>query len=387
MKKVLILQNNGKSYGGVWQVNKLIGEELIKNNYQVSIVSIRNNQNNLIIEHDERLKLYTINEKDDWGTYKGSQIIGEIKKLHFFNAIKMVVARIEYDIILLFDIKKLHKFIYEYNPNYIITSHYQLINMIPKKYLNITMHEQHSSLKNALEHKATKKAFYKYKDKIKFIFLTKQSVQYAKNEGINNCTYIYNAVRFNSNEVADVINNKKLITIARLSKDKDIMRMVSIAKEIFNDQKYSDWVLEIYGNGSEYENIKKAINNHKQIKLMGLTDNPKDKLLSASINLNTSPYEGFCLSILEANECGVPTITFNFGESVTEEILDGKTGIIATDYNDYVNKLKQLMDDNNKLQELANNCKEFNKNFQIDEIIKKWLLVFSEIDKQNENKK
>ena len=30
MKKVLFLQNEGNNYGGVWQVNKLVGEELQK---------------------------------------------------------------------------------------------------------------------------------------------------------------------------------------------------------------------------------------------------------------------------------------------------------------------------------------------------------------------
>ena len=46
MKKVLFLQNKGNNYGGVWQVNKLVGEELQKNNYVVSIVSIRNSKKN-----------------------------------------------------------------------------------------------------------------------------------------------------------------------------------------------------------------------------------------------------------------------------------------------------------------------------------------------------
>ena len=38
MKKILFLQNIGNSYGGVWFVNKIIDEELIKNNYDVEIL-------------------------------------------------------------------------------------------------------------------------------------------------------------------------------------------------------------------------------------------------------------------------------------------------------------------------------------------------------------
>lgn len=384
MKKILFLQIKGKSFGGVWQVNKTIGEELLKQNYQVSIVSLRNNKNNLKLEHDKKLEVFTINEIDNWGTHEGKDIINSFKKLKIMKGLTLVLERIKYQNKLKKDIKKLQKYIEKLNPDYIITTHYQLIGMIQKKYLKRVLHEQHSSLKDAMNHKATKKTLFKYKDKIKYIWLTKSTMEEAINYGLENSYYIYNAVRFKSDTTADVIKNKKIITIARLSKDKSLDKMIDIAKEIFKDKKLSQWILEIYGSGEEEEYIKNKINNHKQIKLMGLTNDPKKELLSASINLNTSKYEGFALSILEANECGIPTVTFNFGESVEEEIINGKTGIIAKDKEDYINKLKQLMTNEQQLLELSKNCKQFNQNFQIEKIIKEWIKLFKEIDESNE---
>ena len=79
MKKIMFLQILGKSYGGVWQVNKTVGEELLKHNFDVSIICLRNNQNNLLIEHDPKLKVKTINEVDPWGTYSGTEILNTIK--------------------------------------------------------------------------------------------------------------------------------------------------------------------------------------------------------------------------------------------------------------------------------------------------------------------
>lgn len=383
MKKVLILQNKGKTYGGVWQVNKLVGETLLEYGYDISIVSIRDNQNDLIIEYDKRLKVFTINEKDIWYTYKGTEIINEFKKFHIIKSIKMAISRIKHDIDIKKDIKKLHKYIHEYKPNYIITSHYQLLDMIPKEYLNITINEQHSSFKDAINHKATRKTYDKYNGKIKFLWLTKKTMEDAITYGLKNNTYIYNAVRFKSKETADITKNKKLITIARLSEQKRIDIMIDIAKELFKDKKLKDWVLEIYGNGELEDELRKQIANHKQIKLMGVTDNPKQELLNSSINLNTSSFEGFSLSILEANECGVPTITFDFGESVHEEIINNKTGIIANDKEDYINKLKELMLNKDKLLELSKNAKEFSSEFHIENIIKKWIELFAEYDKKD----
>ena len=275
-------------------------------------------------------------------------------------------------------LKKLHKYIKNYNPDHIVTSHYQLLDMIPKKYLNITIHEQHSSFKDSINHKKTKETFIKYNGKITYLWLTEKTMKDAIELGLKNCKYIYNAVRFKSEETADVAKNKKLITIARLSPQKRLDIMVDMAKEIFKDKLFSDWTLEIYGTGETEELLKKKIKNHKQIKLMGLTNNPQEELLKASINLNTSTFEGFALSILEANECGVPTVTFNFGESTEEEIINGKTGIIAKDKQDYINKLKQIMIDKKQLTELSKNAKIFSKEFHIENIINKWIELFDE---------
>ena len=373
MKKILFLQIKGKSYAGVWNVNKLVGEELIKKGYTVHIVSIRNNQNDIELKYDPRLIVKTINEKDIWETYHIEDIIKEIKKVHLFKVFKMVIERLKHDSKMEKDINKLHKYIYDYNPDYIITSHYQLLDMIPKSYLNKTIHEQHTSLKAAISIKANKKTFDKYKNKIKFLWLSEKTKENAIKLGYTNSTYIYNAVRIKSKDRANVIKNKKLVTIARISNQKRIDLMIDIVSNIFKNKKYKDWTLEIYGDGEEKDSVEAKIKNNKQIKLMGLTDNPKEVLLSSSINLNTSSFEGFSLSILEACECGVPTIAFDFGESTYEQIIDGKTGIIAKDMDDYEEKLKYLMDNNSELDKMSKNTKEFAKDFSVDNIIEKWL--------------
>lgn len=381
MKKVLFLQIKGKSFGGVWNVNKLVGESLLEKGYLVHIVSIRNNQNNLVLEYNPKLVVKTINEKDIWESYHLKDIIRELKSLHLLKVVKMLFSKLKYQISLKKDIIALQKYIYEYDPDYIVTSHYQLLDMIPKEYLKCTIHEQHSSFLDAINHPATKKTLDKYKNKIKFLWLTKNTMDNAIKEGYTNSSYIYNAVKFKSSKRADVLNNKKLITIARLSKDKSLDIMIDIAEEIFKDSKFQDWILEIYGEGYEKTFLESKITNKNQIKLMGLTNNPQKELLSASINLNTSKYEGFSLSILEANECGIPTISFNFGESVEEQIIDDKTGIIANNIEDYINKLKKLMSDEKKLLKLSTNVKEYSNNFHIEKIIDKWLNLFNELDK------
>ena len=323
-------------------------------------------------EYDKRMLVKTLNQIDDWETYSWREIVSSIFKKGFLMKLKNRLHNIK---AMRDDKKKLADFINDYKPNYIISSQYQLLDMIPKNYLKVTFNEQHMSFRDTWNHRATRNTFIKYRDKVTYIWLCKKTMEKAKENGLNNSICLYNAVRFETDKVSDIIKNKKLVTIARISSQKRIDKMIDIAQEIFRDSKYRDWTLEIWGDGDECDTIKSLITS-KQIKLMGRTDNPKDILLTSSINLNTSDYEGFALSILEANECGVPTITFDFGESTEEEILDGKTGFIAKNREDYISKLKKMMDDTKLLSELSTNAKKYNDNFKIKNIIKEWEKLF-----------
>jgi len=373
--KILFLQNIGNTYGGVWQVNKTVGEALIKKGYDVTILSIRENKVAYELEYDKKMHVETLNTIDAWQTYSWTEVINEIKKMKIATSLKYAKHRLHNNKTLKQDKKRLKEYLDKLKPDYIVSSQYQLLDLIPTNYLDKTYHEQHCSFKESWSHKGTRKALLKYNNKVKFIWLCNGSMNEAINKGLNNSYCIYNAVRFEAKEKADIINNKKLITIARLSHEKRIDKMIDIVEEVFRDKKYHNWKLEIWGDGDEYDYIKKLITS-PQIKLMGVTNNPQKNFLSASINLVTSDFEGFSLSILEANECGVPTIAYDFGESSNEEILNGKTGFIAKNKDDYVNKLKSLMDDKELLMKLSNECKKYNDNFKIKNIINEWIKLF-----------
>ena len=377
--KIVFIQNKGGNYGGVWQVNKMVGEALINKGYEVSVVSIRDDHFGLNLEHDPRLNVVTINEKDIWHTYYGSDFKDSLKKLKLITLFKQVFHRIRNIKRLKNDKKNLTKYLDEYKPDYLVVSQYQVLDLIDTKYLPITFMHQHASFMDTLSVNANVETFFKYNDKIKgFIWLTKNTMAKAIEKGFKNNHYIYNAVRFNCDKVSDVINNKKLVSISRLSSDKRIDLMIEMVEEVFNDPKYQDWSLEIYGDGEEYDNLSKIITS-PQVKLMGSTDKPMDVMLSSSINLNTSTYEGFCLTIIEGYECGVPSISFNSGEQIEEVILDNKTGFIAKDREDYINKLKELMDNSDLLKEMGLNSKEYNKNFTIDKIVNDWDKLFHDV--------
>lgn len=381
MKKVLFLQNIGNSYGGVWFVNKTISEELIKYDYDVEILSIRDSHDNVTLDHDKNLKVSIVNSKDSWEITHFEDIKKELKEIKILKAIKLIFKKIKEEIILKKDYNYVKKYIKKNNYDYIVTSHYQVLDCIPKKYLKKTIHEQHTNFEISYNHLATRKTFDKYNGKITFLWLSKNSCECAKKKGYDNSYFIYNPIKFSCCDKAKVFENKKLVTITRISPEKRINLMIKIVNDIFKDNKLDDWILEIYGDGELKNKFIKMNYNKDRIKLMGITDNPKDALMNASINLNTSLFEGFSMGILEAMECGVPTVSFNFGESASEEIINNKTGIIVKqdDIESYKKQLVNLMKDKDKLEELSINCKEFSKNFEINKIIQDWIKLFNRL--------
>lgn len=374
MKKVIILQLLGKSYGGIWQVNKTVGNKLIELGYDVIIINLRDNINNLDSDKDSKMKMFTINKTDNWDEIP--------RKIDVLKGKSTIFKYIKEKQKLNKDFNNLKKLILKENPDYIINTHYQLLDSIPKDYLARTIHEQHTSFKATFSHFATRRTLFKYNGKINILWLCKKTCEAAIKKGYKNCSYIYNAVRFNCNTSSQVNKNKKLVTISRLSYEKRIDLMIEIVNNIFQDKRLNDWTLEIYGDGPEFEKLKSLTKTKKKIKLMGVTNNPKNILLKSSINLNTSSFEGFPMSILEANECGIPTVSLNFGESAEECILNNKTGIIAENIDEYEEKLKELMLNQDILLKMSKECKEFNSNFKIDKIINDWLDIFNKIDEK-----
>lgn len=383
MKKLLILQIEDKALGGVWYVNKTLSEELLKHKYEVRIASIRERHDGPLLDINPKVTMTTINPVDKWQIIHRHDIIDAIKTFNIKNIIDTTKQYFSDNKKLNEDYNKLQEYVEDYNPDYIIASHYQVLPGIPESYLDKTINIHHSAYDTLNIFKDNKKKLIALKDKLKLVWLTKSSYNSAIKDGFKNSTYIYNPIKFSTSNKADVVKNKKLVTITRLGEEKRIELMVELVEEVFKDKKYKDWTFEIYGFGPCEQSIKDTIKNKKQVKFMGKTDDAMNVLLSSSINLNTSLFEGFNLSILESYECGLPTVTFNFGESAYEEIDNESTGFIVEQNNkeEYINKLKTLLDNEELLTEMSNNSKEKAKNFKIENIVHDWIKLFEEIDK------
>lgn len=378
MKKILILQIKDERNGGVWFVNKTLAKELLKKEFMVKILSIRGP---FISEKDDcNIDITTINNTDKWEIVHKKDILINLKK-GIFQGIKTFFKWINDNKKLNYDYKRMKKFINNYAPDYLIASHYQVLPGVPKKYLKKTINVHHTSYDMLNIFKDNKKKLLKLKNKLTFIWLTKNSLNKAINDGFKNSYYIYNMVKFETEKCTNLSNNK-LITITRLGEEKRIPLMIDIVNDVFKNNEFKNWTFDIYGYGPLEDKIRAMIEGNDRINFKGSIGESKDVLLGSSIYLCTSKFEGFSVSILEAYECGVPIITFNFGESCFEEVLNNKTGFIIEqgDISGYKEKLEELMKNKDKLKEMSIEAKKYSLNFHKNKIIDEWLKLFEKID-------
>lgn len=385
MKKIMFVQNEGNVVGGVWYVNKTLAEEFVKKGYDVHILSIRTGKED--VQCDSRIKKSFVNNYMSWNLVRKKDVIKPILKFNFISFFKKIFDYFYSKYILKKDYKKMKKIILNEKPDYIIASQYQVLKGIPKAFLKKTVYEHHNSFDSFKRDKDNYKVLKKNNNKIfGFIWLSEAALNKANNDGFRNNFCIYNPVRFVTKNRADVKKNKKLVVISRIENfQKRINLMVKIVNDIFTNKKYKDWNFEIYGVGNFDEETSNTIKKNSQIIYKGSTKDPMNVLLNSSINLNTSLFEGFSLSILEASMCGVPTVTFNHGEAVYEEVLDAKTGFVVSQDNidDFICKLEFLMDDEDKLVEFSTNAKEYSNKFLVSNIVNKWIKLFEKIDKES----
>ena len=95
-----------------------------------------------------------------------------------------------------------------------------------------------------------------------------------------------------------------------------------------------------------------------------VTEEEKAALLaSAWVALTPSLKEGWGLTIVEAGAAGTPTVAFREAGGVAEAVVDGRTGLLADDIDDYLAKVRALLHDDETRQEMGAQARRHAANF------------------------
>ena len=178
-------------------------------------------------------------------------------------------------------------------------------------------------------------------------------------------------------EGADKICAETMVEI-----QKRITRAIKIWRAIENDPRLDEWNFRIVGEGPDlamYKQLAEAL-GLKRISFEGFR-NPQPYYKQAAIFMMTSAFEGFPMTLVEAQQCGVVPVVMDSYLSLHDIVETGYNGIIVSneDLTGYVNKMKELMTDTSLREKLAMNGLHSCRRFCVEEIVNNWEELFNDL--------
>ncbi len=192
--------------------------------------------------------------------------------------------------------------------------------------------------------------------------------------GINNpCSF----QEYKANKKSDI-----LLVIARMEEgQKRISNILKVWNRLL--WKYKNWRLVVVGNGKDLEYYKEYVrkNNIGRVEFVGASDNVQQFYSTSKIFLMTSIWEGFGMTLIEAQSFGCVPVAFdNF--AALHDIINGSNGAIvkSNDLDEYVKTVDDLMGHDAKLNEMSVQAINSSRhNFDTDKILDEWCAELNQL--------
>lgn len=241
---------------------------------------------------------------------------------------------------------------------------------------------EHYKKKNAVN---SVKEFLPYVDK--YVFLSpafqKQFEDYAHYEDEQNkLASIPNPLVYSVELSKDELENKEnmvLLVGRMLEGQKRITKAIKIWSEIEKDHSLDNWKFVVVGEGPDLPAYKQLAGQLglKRISFEGY-QNPLSYYKRAKIFMMTSAFEGFPMTLVEAQQCGVVPVVMDSFLSLHDIIVNDVNGIIVNndDFGTFVRRMKYLMKRNNIASLAINGIKDCST-YSVQSIIDEWYTLFS----------
>jgi len=357
--KIFICEGNF-SAGGAERVVCNLANYLVEKN-DVMVVALT--KTNMAYDMDENIKCASIDKK----TYNSSS-----------SLISKVLNKLTKNI---YRLLKLNKMIREYSPDLIVSflPEPSMLTLLLKKFHKVPTI---ISVRNDPKIEYASKLYYcimklTYPKADGVVFQTEEARDYF--DGILKCstTIIPNPINpeFSVKPFGGE-KNKKIVSIGRLSEQKNQKVLIDAFSKISND--FPDYELVIYGDGelrSDLENQIKKLGLEKKIKLPGVKKNIKEEIYEASLFVLPSLYEGMPNALMEAMALGLPVISTDCPCGGPAFLIENNVNGVLVKVNDVIeleNAMRKVLSNSDFATKIGKNANKINKTLAPDIINNQW---------------
>lgn len=151
------------------------------------------------------------------------------------------------------------------------------------------------------------------------------------------------------------LSNKRIIAVGKISYQKAYEYLLDVWGPL--ESQFPDWEICVYGKECDGGQLRRAIQSRGLLRfqLMGSCPDMLSAYLRSSIHVMTSRFEGLPMVMIEAQSCGLPSVSFDCPYGPGEIIDDGVNGYLVPvgDVEAMRKRLISLMSDQKLLKKLG----------------------------------
>lgn len=176
---------------------------------------------------------------------------------------------------------------------------------------------------------------------------------------------------------------KRVLIVARMhERSKRLSLAFKIWKLVEKDPELKDWQLDIVGGGPDIHFFRKLIQFYglKRCHLLGRQPVIDEFYEDSSIFMMTSAFEGFGITLIEAQQNGVVPVVFDSYASLKDIVKSGENGIIVpnNDVKAFYQSMKSLMLDEDARMKMAKASLVSSQTFNQKNVTSLWMKIIQE---------
>lgn len=174
-------------------------------------------------------------------------------------------------------------------------------------------------------------------------------------------------------------SSKKIISVGRLEQVKGYDYAIDVAGVLA--KKYPEWHWDIYGEGTWRERLQQRINReglNDFMSLKGNVNNLSDIYHQYSFLVMTSLYEGLPMSLLEAQSCKLPIVSFDCPTGPSEIVRNNVNGFLIKPYDTerMQKKISELIENSDERESFSKNSQLNLPKFDKGRVLTQWNCLF-----------